>query len=44
MRALTQHYRLLLRLDASWHVELVDFSLEEKKVEISLTHVGGRLV
>lgn len=43
MSDLTEHYRGLLGLDASWRVEQVDFSLEEKKVEIVLTHSGGRL-
>jgi hypothetical protein len=33
----------LLGLDESWAVRAVDFSLEEKKVEIALEHVGGPL-
>jgi transposase len=44
MSELTNHYRLLLGLDASWRVDQVDFSLEEKKVEIRLSHVAGPLV
>lgn len=43
MSELTEHYRVLLGLDAQWRVEQVDFSLAEKKVEISLAHVGGGL-
>jgi transposase len=43
MSDLTDHYRVLLGLDASWRVERVDFSLEEKKVEIGLIHAGGGL-
>src|ERR1700748_1098640 len=44
MNELTDHYRQLLGLDTSWKVDQVDFSLSEKKVEIKLSHVGGRLV
>jgi transposase len=44
MSELTNHYRLLLGLDAAWRVDRVDFSLEEKKVEIALSHVGGGLI
>lgn len=44
MSELTNHYRMLLGLDASWRVDQVDFSLEGKKVEIALSHVGGPLV
>jgi transposase len=43
MSELTEHYRVLLGLDADWRVEQVDFSLEEKKVEIRLAHIGGSL-
>jgi transposase len=43
MSELTDHYRLLLGLDAAWRVEHVDFSLDEKKVEIRLSHLGGPL-
>jgi transposase len=43
MSELTEHYRVLLGLDANWRVEQVDFSLEEKKVEIRLSHIGGSL-
>jgi len=43
MSDLTEHYRALLGLDANWRVECVDFSLEEKKVEIVLEHRGGGL-
>jgi hypothetical protein len=43
MSDLTKHYQALLGLDESWAVGEVDFSLEEKKVEIALEHVGGRL-
>ena len=43
MSELTDHYRVLLGLDASWRVEQVDFSLPEKKVEIAVVHAGGGL-
>lgn len=43
MSDLTKHYQQLLGLDESWAVRQVDFSLEEKKVEICLEHVGGAL-
>ena len=43
MSDLTKHYQALLGLDGSWSVGQVDFSLEEKKVEIALEHVGGPL-
>lgn len=43
MSRLTEHYRLLLGLDSSWGVSQVDLSLEERRVEIRLTHCGGRV-
>jgi transposase len=43
MSELTKHYQALLGLDQFWAVVSVDFGLEEKKVEIVLEHVGGRL-
>jgi transposase len=43
MSELTEHYRVLLGLDSNWRVEQVDFSLEDKKVEIRLAHAGGSL-
>src|SRR6185503_14419495 len=43
MSELTKHYQALLGLDEFWAVVSVDFSLEEKKVEIVLEHGGGRL-
>jgi transposase len=43
MSRLTEHYRLLLGLDAAWEVSDVSLSLEEKRVEISLEHRGGRV-
>jgi transposase len=43
MSDLTRHYQALLGLDESWAVRQVDFSLEEKKVEIGLEHLGGPL-
>jgi transposase len=43
MSELTKHYQALLGLDENWAVAAVDFSLEEKKVEIALEHGGGRL-
>jgi len=44
MSQLHNHYRLLLGLDDSWDVVEVDLSLEEKRVEIELTHRNGRTV
>jgi transposase len=43
MSDLTEHYRLLLGLDEAWIVSQVDLAMAEKKVEILLTHRGGRL-
>ena len=43
MSELTDHYRMLLGLDVSWRVDHVDFSLQDKKVEIRLSHGGGTL-
>ena len=44
MSKLTEHYRQLLGLDASWKVSEVSLSLEEKRVEISLVHRGGPVI
>lgn len=44
MSDLTKHYQALLGLDGAWTVRRVEFSLEEKKVEIALDHGGGPLV
>lgn len=41
MGKLTEHYRQLLGLDASWEVSDVSLCLEEKRVEITLVHRGG---
>ncbi len=41
MSKLTEHYRQLLGLDASWEVSDVSLCLEEKRVEITLVHRGG---
>ncbi len=41
MSQLTEHYRLLLGLDAAWAVANVALSLEEKRVEILVEHLGG---
>ncbi len=43
MSKLTEHYSLLLGLDAAWEVSDVSLSLEESRVEILVTHVGGRV-
>jgi transposase len=43
MSKLTEHYSLLLGLDAAWEVSDVSLSLEENRVEILVTHVGGRV-
>jgi transposase len=41
MNDLRGHYRLLLGLDAAWGVSDVSLSLEEKRVDILVTHIGG---
>lgn len=41
MKDLTEHYRLLLGLDASWEVSDVSLSLEEKRVDILVSHADG---
>ncbi len=41
MSQLTEHYRQLLGLDASWKVSEVSLSMEEKRVDIGLSHRGG---
>ena len=41
MNKLTEHYSVLLGLDAAWIVSDVSLSLEENRVEITVTHVGG---
>ena len=43
MSELTNHYRMLLGLDAAWRVEQVQFSINDKQVEIHLSHVGTQL-
>jgi transposase len=43
MNNLTEHYRLLLGLDTAWEVSDVSLSLEEKRVDIVVAHVGGRV-
>ena len=44
MNELTNHYRLLLGLDDAWRVDQVNLALEERKVEIELSHCGGPLI
>jgi len=43
MVQLTEHYRQLLGLDASWEVSDVSLSLEENRVVIALQFGGGRV-
>jgi transposase len=43
MNRLTEHYRLLLGLDSSWEVSEVALSLEEQRVDIHLSHCGGKV-
>ena len=43
MSELTKHYSLLLGLDAAWEVSEVSLSLEGKRVDILVTHKGGRV-
>ena len=40
METLHSHYARLLGIDESWRVEAVDLQLEQRRVEIRLTHVG----
>jgi len=40
MDTLSTHYARLLGLDDSWRVDAVDLRLDERRVEIRLTHVG----
>ncbi len=44
MNKLTEHYSLLLGLDAAWKVSDVSLCLEENRVDILVTHVGGPVV
>jgi len=44
MNRLTEHYSLLLGLDAAWTVSDVSLFVEENRVEILVTHGGGRVV
>lgn len=44
MDRLTEHYSLLLGLDAAWTVSDVSLFVEENRVEILVTHRGGRVV
>ena len=41
METLTAQYAQLLRIDDSWRVDSVDLRLEERGVEIRLTHLGS---
>jgi transposase len=43
MSELTKHYSLLLGLDVAWEASDVTLSLEEKRVEILVTHAGGQV-
>jgi len=43
MSELTEHCRRLLGLDEAWRVARVDLQPQEKRVEIAVEHVGGRL-
>jgi len=43
MSELTNHYRMLLGLDDAWRVEGVNLDPEDKKVEIRVAHVAGKL-
>ena len=44
MESLSSHYRQLLGLDENWKVSSVNLSMEEKRVEIALKHVGDSYV
>lgn len=41
MESLREHYGRLLGLDQVWRVEAVDLRVDERRVEIRLTHGGG---
>jgi len=41
MKTLSAHYARLLGIDESWRVEAVDLRLEERQVEIRLSHSGS---
>lgn len=41
METLRAHYGRLLGLDEAWRVDAVDLLVEERRLEIRLTHVGG---
>ena len=41
METLSAHYARLLGIDDSWRVDSVDLRLEERRVEIRLTHLGS---
>ena len=41
METLSAHYARLLGIDDSWRVDSVDLRLEERGVEIRLTHLGS---
>src|ERR1700734_1701471 len=43
MSELTKHYSLLLGLDTAWRVDSVRLETDQKRVEISLGHVGVAL-
>jgi transposase len=43
METLRGRYGRLLGLDESWHVDSVDLQVEQRRVEIRLTHRGGAM-
>jgi hypothetical protein len=44
MDTLQSHYARLLGLDDSWRVESFDLQIEDRRVEISLSHVGSGVI
>ena len=44
MDTLQSHYARLLGLDDSWRVESVDLQIEDRRVEIHLSHVGSGVI
>jgi len=44
MESLSSHYALLLGLDDSWRVNSVDLQLEDRRVEIRLSHVDSGVI
>ena len=44
MDTLQSHYARLLGLDDTWRIEAVDLQIEDRRVEIRLSHVGAGVI